>query len=65
MMGAHAFVWTEAITRENLIENSDPMQSSDLTIVLEYLAHQWLPIEVREAYQRILESQGRRAMERA
>ena len=30
---------------------------SDLDLVLEYLAHQWLPIEVREAYKRLLKAQ--------
>jgi len=30
---------------------------SDLDLILEYLAHQWLPIEVREAYKRLLDAQ--------
>ena len=36
--------------------------ASDLELTLEYLAHQWLPIEVREAYQRLLRVQLPKAL---
>jgi len=31
---------------------------SDLDFILDYLMHQWLPVEVREAYKRLLKAQN-------
>jgi hypothetical protein len=34
---------------------------SDLDLILDYLMHQWLPVEVREAYKRLLQARERDA----